>query len=71
MNTIENLKDLSGKKILVRVDFNVPLKGEVIRDDNRIVQALPTIKYLLEQGASLVLMSHLGNFHSLSAWSLL
>ena len=60
MNTIENLKDLSGKKILVRVDFNVPLKGEVIRDDNRIVQALPTIKYLLEQGASLVLMSHLG-----------
>ncbi len=60
MNTIENLTNIEGKKILVRVDFNVPLKGEQIRDDNRIIQALPTIKYLLEKGASLVLMSHLG-----------
>ena len=60
MNTIENLPNIEGKKILVRVDFNVPLKGEAIRDDNRIVAALPTIKYLLSKGASLVLMSHLG-----------
>lgn len=60
MNTIEKLTNIEGKKILVRVDFNVPLKGDQIRDDNRIVQALPTIKYLLEKGASLVLMSHLG-----------
>ncbi len=60
MNTIDNLKDISGKKILVRVDFNVPLKGSEVRDDNRIVAALPTIKKLLSEGAALVLMSHLG-----------
>ena len=60
MHTIDELKDLKGKKVLVRVDFNVPLKGSEIRDDNRVVQALPTIKKLLSEGASLVLMSHLG-----------
>ena len=60
MNTIENLTGLKGKKVLVRVDFNVPLKGSEVRDDNRIVQALPTIKKLLSEGARVVLMSHLG-----------
>ena len=60
MNTIDNLKELNGKKILVRVDFNVPLKGTEVRDDNRVVAALPTIKKLLSEGAALVLMSHLG-----------
>ncbi len=60
MNTIDNLTNIDGKKILVRVDFNVPLKGTEVRDDNRVVQALPTIKALLEKGAALVLMSHLG-----------
>ncbi len=60
MNTIDNLTNIDGKKILVRVDFNVPLKGSEVRDDNRVVQALPTIKALLEKGAALVLMSHLG-----------
>jgi phosphoglycerate kinase len=60
MNTIEKMPIKDGEKILVRVDFNVPLKGSEIRDDNRIVQALPTIKYLLEKGAAVVLMSHLG-----------
>ncbi len=60
MNTIDNLKGLNGKKILVRVDFNVPLKGTEVRDDNRVVAALPTIKKLLSEGAALVLMSHLG-----------
>ncbi len=60
MHTIDELKNLKGKKVLVRVDFNVPLKGSEIRDDNRVVQALPTIKKLLSEGASLVLMSHLG-----------
>ena len=60
MNTIDNLKNISGKKILVRVDFNVPLKGSEVRDDNRVVAALPTIKKLLSEGAALVLMSHLG-----------
>lgn len=60
MNTIDNLKGINGKKILVRVDFNVPLKGTEVRDDNRVVAALPTIKKLLSEGAALVLMSHLG-----------
>ena len=52
--------DVIGKKVIVRVDFNVPHKGEVITDDNRIVAALPTIKYLVENGAKTILMSHLG-----------
>ena len=60
MNTIDNLKGIAGKKILVRVDFNVPLKGTEVRDDNRVVAALPTIKKLLSEDAALVLMSHLG-----------
>ena len=52
--------DVKGKKVIVRVDFNVPHKGEVITDDNRIVAALPTIKYLVENCAKTILMSHLG-----------
>ena len=60
MHTIDELKGINGKKILVRVDFNVPLKGEEVRDDNRVVAALPTIRKLLSEGAALVLMSHLG-----------
>ena len=55
--------DLAGKRVLMRVDFNVPMAKDgsgTITDDTRIVAALPSIKYVLEQGASLVLMSHLG-----------
>jgi len=52
--------DLKGKRVLMRADFNVPLDGTTITDDTRIRAALPTIQYILDNGASLVLMSHLG-----------
>src|SRR5439155_18737427 len=52
--------DVKGKKVLMRVDFNVPLKGSEITDDRRIAQALPTIKNVLDRGGRLILMSHLG-----------
>lgn len=57
---IENLTDLKGKKVLVRCDFNVPLRDGAITDENRLVGALPTIKKLIAEGAKVILCSHLG-----------
>ena len=63
--SVKDLKDLYGKKVLVRCDFNVPMKDGVITDENRINGALPTIKYLLEKGAKVTLCSHMGKPHSI------
>lgn len=57
--TVEDI-DVRGKRVLVRCDFNVPMKDGVITNDNRIVGALPTIKYLVENGAKVILCSHMG-----------
>jgi len=62
MNSILPINELpiKGKRVLVRVDFNVPIKDGVITDTTRIRAAIPTIKYILDQGGSAILMSHLG-----------
>ncbi len=63
--SVKDLKNLKGKNVLVRCDFNVPMKDGVITDENRIQGALPTIKYLLEAGARVTLCSHMGKPHSI------
>lgn len=63
--SVKDVKDFKGKRVLVRCDFNVPMKDGVITDENRIIGALPTIKYLMEHGAKITLCSHMGKPHSI------
>ena len=63
--TVKDIKDWKGKRVLVRCDFNVPMKDGKITDENRIIGALPTIKYLLDHGAKVILCSHMGKPHSI------
>lgn len=60
MKTIKDIKNLKGKRALLRVDFNVPMEKTQVLDDSRIKEALPTIQYLIEKGSSVVIISHLG-----------
>jgi phosphoglycerate kinase len=60
MKSIKDLKDLSGKKVILRVDFNVPIKNGVILDDFRIKKTIPTILFLQKKGAKVVIIAHLG-----------
>ena len=60
MRTIASLPNLDGKRVIIRCDLNVPLDGQTITDDGRIVASVPTIKFLVEQGAKVIVISHLG-----------
>jgi phosphoglycerate kinase len=60
MRTLANLPDLKSKRVIVRCDLNVPIDGSRITDDGRIIASLPTLNYLLEQGAKVIVISHLG-----------
>lgn len=61
MKSIKNLKNFKGKTVLLRADFNAPIKDDVVMDDFRIVKTLPTIKYLVDGGAKVIIVSHLGD----------
>ncbi|MEY3538090.1 MAG: hypothetical protein RL645_904, partial [Actinomycetota bacterium] len=60
MRTLASLPNLDGKRVIIRCDLNVPLDGDRITDDGRIVASVPTIKALQAQGASVIVISHLG-----------
>ncbi len=64
MRSLEQIENIKGKTVLLRVDFNLPIKDGVIEDDFRIIKTLPTINFLLEKGAKIILLTHLGQNNS-------
>ncbi len=60
MQSIRNVKNLTGKSVLVRVDFNVPLEGGKVVEDSRLLASLPTIEFLIGAGAKVILLTHVG-----------
>jgi phosphoglycerate kinase len=60
MRTLKDLPDVSGKRVIVRCDLNVPLDGSTITDDGRVRASVPTLNYLIERGAKVIVISHLG-----------
>ena len=60
LRTLKDLKNIKGKRVLVRVDFNVPIDKRGVTDDTRIRETLPTLKLLLKKGAKVIVMTHLG-----------
>ena len=60
IKTLSEIKNLKGKRVLVRVDYNVPLEKGKVKENYKIEQSLPTIKFLLAKGAKVILVSHLG-----------
>lgn len=60
INSVKNIKYLAGQRVLVRVDFNVPIKNGVVKEEFKVEKALPTIVYLLRHHAKVILISHLG-----------
>ncbi len=60
MRSIKELKNIKGKRVIVRVDFNVPMTGSKVENDFKIRKAIPTIKFLSKKGAKVILVTHLG-----------
>src|SRR3989338_11468345 len=60
LKTLKRLRNLAGKRVLVRVDYNVPIKNKKVGEDTRLVESLPTLQYLIKQKAKVIIVTHVG-----------